>query len=148
MTLIEQITTDLTSALKSGQADRLSVLRLLKSALKYKQIELGRELTDADVLPVIQKEVKQRRESASEFTKGDRAEMAAKELSEAELLTAYLPAQLSDADLAAIIDTVITETGAQSLQDMGKVIGVVMGKTQGQADGARISGLVKLRLVQ
>lgn len=146
--LTEQIDADLKAAMKAGESDRLSVLRLLKSALKNKQIELGHELSDAEVLPVIQKEVKQRRESASEFEKGDRAEMAAKELAEAELLTTYLPAQLGDEELTALVDQVITATNAQSLQDMGKVIGGVMSKAQGQADGARISSLVKSRLNQ
>lgn len=144
--LLQRIDDDLRTAMKASNAETLSVLRLLKSALKNKQIELGHELSDEEVLPVIQKEVKQRRESASEFTKGDRPEMAAKELSEAELLTTYLPAQLSDDELAAIIDQVIAETGAQSMQDMGKVIGAVIGKTQGQADGSRVSSLVKSRL--
>lgn len=144
--LTERIDTDLKAAMKAGESDKLSVLRLLKSALKNKQIELSHELSDEEVLPVIQKEVKQRRESASEFQKGDRPEMAAKELGEAEILTTYLPAQLSDDELMTLVDQVIAETGATTLQDMGKVIGAVMGKTQGQADGARISAAVKLRL--
>lgn len=146
--LFQQIDEDLKSAMKAGEREKLSVLRLLKSALTNKQIEVGHELSDEEVLPVIQREIKQRRESASEFAKGDRASMAEKEVAEAEILTAYLPPQLTDDELTAIIDTVIADTGATSLADMGKVIGAVLAKAQGQADGGRVSSLVKSRLAK
>lgn len=144
--LLQRIDDELKAAMKAGESEKLSVLRLLKSALKNKQIELGHELGDDDVLPVILKEVKQRRESASEFEKGNRSEMAAKERAEAEILSAYLPAQLSDDELVAIINEVIAQTGAQTVQDMGKVMGQVTARTHGQADGARIANLVRSRL--
>ncbi len=144
--LLQQIDDDLKTAMKSGNTETLSVLRLLKSALKNKQIELGRDLDDSDVLPVIQKELKQRRESASEFSKGDRAELAARELAEAEVLSSYLPSQLTDDELSAIVDAVITRIGASSLGDMGKVISATVSKVEGRADGSRIAALVKSRL--
>lgn len=143
-----QINADLISAMKTKDADTVAVLRMVKTALKNKQIELGKELTDDDVLAVLQKEVKQRTVSAAEFSNAERAELADKEKHEAEILAKYLPAQLSDEELATIVEDVIASTGAAAMSDMGKVMGIVMGKTQGKADGSRVSNLVKQRLSQ
>jgi len=148
MSLVQQIDEDVKAAMKAGESDKLSVLRLLKSALKNKQIELGHELEDAEVLTVIQKEIKQRRESSTEFAKAGRAELAAKEQAEAELLTTYLPAQLGDDELASIVDTAIADLDASGIQDIGKVMAQVNAKVQGQAEGARIASLVRSRLTQ
>lgn len=146
MALVQQIDTDLKDALRSGDAERLSVLRMLKSSLKNKEIAVGHELADDEALGVISKEVKQRRDAEAEYRKGNRPELADKEQREADLLSGYLPAQLSDDELVALVDQAIAETGASTIADMGKVMGIVVAKAQGKADGSRISQLVKQKL--
>ena len=146
MKLTDQIDQDLTAAMKSADTLKVSTLRLVRSALKNKQIELGKELGDAEVMAVLQKELKQRREAAIEFAKGNRPELAAKEEAEADLLKTYLPAEMGDDELTAIVDEVIAATGATTVSDMGKVMGAVMGKVAGRASGGRISALVRSRL--
>lgn len=146
MTLEEQIDRDLKIAMKAGESEKVSVLRMVKAALKNKQIELGRALADEDTTAILQKEVKQRRDSIRQFQDGGRAELAAKEEQELLVLQGYLPEQLGDEELAAMIEAAIADTGATTLSEMGKVIGTVMASAQGRADGGRVSAAVKARL--
>ena len=136
--------------LKQAQLDRdevkVSTLRMLLSEIKNTQIAKVSQLSDTDLISVVQKEVKKRREAAAGFRQGNREDAALKEETELSILENYLPQQLSDDDLAKIIDEAMEQTSASSISDMGKVIGVVMGKAQGQAEGARVSTLVKDKL--
>lgn len=141
-----QIESDLKEAQLSKNETVVATLRLLLSELKYAEISKSGELSDADIIAVVQRELKKRRESAEAFQKGDRPEMAAKELSEAEILAKYLPEQISDEELTNLIETTITELGATTPADMGKVIGRVMPQVSGRADGSRVSALVKAKL--
>lgn len=143
MALIEQINSDFMSAMKSKDEAKVSVLRMLKSALQNEKIKLGSDLADDDVIKVIQSQIKQRKDSISTYEAGGRAELADKEKSEIEVLIAYMPQQLSDEELTAIIKSAIDETGATSMQDMGKIMGNVMPKVAGKADGSQVSAKVK-----
>lgn len=146
MSLKERITADMKTAMKAGDKDRLGVIRMTLAAIKQREVDERRELTDADVLAVIEKMVKQRRESVSQYESGGRPDLAAKETAEIEILTDYLPEPLSDEELAAIIDAAIAETGAESLRDMGKVMAKVKDAAQGRADMGAVSAQVKARL--
>ena len=146
MSLVEQIDNDLKSAMKAGEAEKLSVLRMAKAALKNKQIELSHELSDEEALAVLGKELKQRRDAEAEFRNGNRPEMADKEASEAVILTTYLPEQMSEAQVTELVDAAIVETAAVTAADLGKVMGALMPKTRGKADGAMVSRIVKERL--
>ena len=144
--LTEKIDNDLRQALKNRDAARVSTLRFLKAALQNAGIEKRGELKDEDVISVIKKQVKQRKESIEEFKKGNRADLVEKETKELEILQGYLPAEINPKELAAIIKAVIAETNALSLKDMGKVIKEVMAKTRGSADGKAVSAMVKEEL--
>jgi uncharacterized protein YqeY len=146
VTIVERIQADQKSALKAGEKDRLSALRLLSSELKNRRIELGRDLSDEDAIEVLMKALKQRRESEEQYTIGDRPELAAREAAEAEVIRGYLPAQLSDEELDAMIDAAIAEAGASTMKDMGAVMGRLMPKLKGRAEGAVVSARVKERL--
>ena len=146
MTIVERLQADQTSALKAGEKERLSALRLLSSELKNRRIELGRDLTDEDAIEVLMKALKQRRESEEQYVKGGRPELAAREAAEAEVIRGYLPAQISDEELNAMIDATIAEAGASTMKDMGAVMGRLMPKLKGRADGAVVSARVKERL--
>ena len=146
VSIVERIQNDQKSALKAGEKDRLSALRLLSSELKNRRIELGRDLTDEDAIEVLMKALKQRRESEEQFGKGGRPELAAREAAEAEVIRGYLPAQLSDEELNAMVDAAIAEAGATSMKDMGAVMGRLMPKLKGRAEGAVVSARVKGRL--
>lgn len=144
--LIEQIQSDLKTAQLARDEIKVSALRLLLSEMKYAQINKGRDLADEDVIIVVQKEVKKRREAACGFRLGGREDSALKEEAELKILENYLPAQLSKEELTKIAEETISELGATNIQDMGKVIGVVIGKVKGKADGNSISLIVKERL--
>jgi uncharacterized protein YqeY len=144
--IVERIQTDQKSALKAGEKERLSTLRLLSSELKNRRIELGRDLTDEDAIEVLMKALKQRRESEEQYAGGGRPELAAREAAEAEVIREYLPAQLSGEELDAMVDEAIAEAGATSLKDMGAVMGRLMPKLKGRAEGAVVSARVKARL--
>ena len=146
MSIVERIRADQKSALKAGEKERLSGLRLLSSELQNRRIELGRDLTDEDAIEVLMKALKQRRESEEQFAKGGRPELAASEAAEAEVIRGYLPAQLSDEELNAMIDAAIAEAGATTMKDMGAVMGRLMPKLKGRAEGAVVSARVKERL--
>ena len=146
MSIVERIQADQKSALKAGEKERLSTLRLLSSELKNRRIELGKDLTDEDAIEVLMKALKQRRESEEQYARGGRPELAAREAAEAEVIREYLPAQLSGEELDAMVDDAIAESGATSLKDMGAVMGRLMPKLKGRAEGAAVSARVKERL--
>lgn len=146
--LIDQIQSDLKEAQLQKDEVKVSTLRLLLSELRYAQINKNGELSDAEVVTVIQKELKKRKEAAVGFRQGGREDAAIKEEAEAAILAVYLPTQLSDEELTKIVEEAINETGASSVSDMGKVISQVMSKVAGQAEGARVSSLVKEKLVK
>lgn len=146
MSLQAQITGDLTTAMKARDQLRTSTLRLLVAALTNARIAKGQELSDEEVLAVCDKQAKQRRESIESFVHGKREDLAEKERLELAILAGYLPAQLSDAEIGALVDAVIAASGASSAADMGKVMGVLAGKVRGKADLGRVSQMVKERL--
>ncbi|HKJ04654.1 MAG TPA: GatB/YqeY domain-containing protein [Geopsychrobacteraceae bacterium] len=143
MSLKEQLNADMKEAMKARQAERLGTIRQLRSAIKNKEIELGQELDDQAVMSVISTQVKQRREAAQMYRDNERPELADKEEAELAVLQGYLPAQLEEAELRAIVVAVISEVGASSAKDMGKVMPVVMSKTKGAADGRLVNQLVR-----
>ena len=146
MVTVDILRSDLNQSLKSKDEPKVSTLRLLLSALNYKKIEVQRELTDQDILSVIQKEVKKRKESIELFKQGKRDDLVAKEEGELQILQTYLPQQLSEEELIRLVDQAIQETNATALVQMGIVMKQVMAKAQGQADGKLVSELVKKRL--
>ena len=146
MTLREKITEDMKAAMKARESERLGAIRLLQAALKQKEVDERVELTDDLVLAIIEKMLKQRRDSIEQYTAGNRPDLVAKEEFEVSVLSAYMPAQLSDAEVEAILAGVIAETGATSPKDMGKVMNALRPKVAGRADMGRLSGLVKARL--
>ncbi len=145
--LTDRLAADLKEAMRSRDATRLSTLRLLKSAIEYHKIERKQEaLTDADVVAVIKKQVKQREDSIDGFTKGGRPELAAKEQAELAVLKSYLPEDLSPAQLEEIVQATITELAATTKADMGRVMKAVQAKIAGRADNRQVSQLVAARL--
>ena len=146
--LYQKIKTDMTTAMKAGNPDLLSVLRMLVSELRRLEIDkyppsVGGELTDEDVVLVLQRSVKQHKESIEMFEKGNRADLVEKENKELEVLNAYLPEQMSEGDVRAIVDKVISDAGRDNF---GKVMGMVMGQVKGKADGGLVSKIVKEKL--
>jgi len=146
MTLREKINEDMKTAMKAREADKLAAIRLLQAALKQKEVDERVELTDDLVLGIIDKMLKQRKDSIEQYKAGNRPDLVAKEEFEVGVISAYLPAQLSDAELAAILDGVIAETGATGAKDMGKVMNALRPKVAGRADMGKLSGVVKARL--
>ena len=146
MTLKERITEDMKVAMKARETERLAAIRLLLAAMKQKEVDERVELTDADVLAVIDKMLKQRRDSISQFDAAGRTDLSEKEKFEVSVLQAYMPQGFSDAEVAAIIDAVIAETGASGAKDMGKVMGVIKPKMAGRADMGKVSALIKAKL--
>ena len=134
------------SAMKAGDKDRLKVVRLAIAAVKQVEVDTRKELDDSAVLGVIEKMVKQRRDSIEQFEKGGREDLAAIERAEIAVLETYLPEQLTDEELAALIDEVIGATGAESIRDMGKVMGAIKAKAAGRADMGTVGARVKERL--
>ncbi len=146
MPLKDQITEDMKSAMKAGEKDRLKVVRLIRAGIKQIEIDQRIELDDVAVLGVIEKMVKQRRDSVEQFQKGNRNDLADIELAEIVVLDTYLPEQLSDAEVDALIDAAIAATGAESIRDMGKVMGQVKSEAAGRADMGAVGAKVKARL--
>ncbi|MDO4685080.1 MAG: GatB/YqeY domain-containing protein [Corynebacterium sp.] len=145
--LQQQIRKDLTAAMKAREKEKVSVLRMLQSAITYEEREGAlHELSDADVQKVIAREIKKRRESATIYAEAGRAELAAAETAEADVLAQYLPQQLDDVALATLVDQVVAEVGATGMQDMGKVMKAAATAAAGQVDGKRLSEAVKARL--
>ena len=145
-TLKERITEDMKTAMRAGDKARLGTIRLLQAAIKQREVDERITLDDAQVLAVLEKMVKQRKESIVQFELGGRADLAAQEKSEIELLTAYLPAQLAEEEVDALIKAAIASTGASSIKDMGKVMGVVKAQAAGRADMGAVSARIKAAL--
>ena len=144
--LKERITEDMKTAMRSGEKDRLAVIRLLQAAIKQREVDERIVLDDAQITSVLEKMIKQRKESIVAFEKGARADLVAKENAEIGILQPYLPEQLSDADLDALIAEAIASAGAASIKDMGKVMGVVKAKAAGKADMGAVGARIKAKL--
>lgn len=148
MALVVQIDQDLATALKAGDQAKVSVLRLLKSALQNYQIEKRADLSDQDVQKVLQKEANMRKEAIATYQTGARPELADKEAAELAIIETYLPKPLTDQQISALVDQSISEAGASSIADMGKVMGALTAKVAGRADGAKLAQLVRERLAK
>lgn len=146
MNLIEQLEADLKQSLQARDELKTNVLRMLKAALQNQQIEVGHELSSAEILRVLQKEAKKRQDSASAYGQAGRTDLADTEKSEVHIIESYLPEQLSDEQLDQAVSAAISKTGAQTMADMGKVMALVMSELSGQVDGARVSALAAKKL--
>lgn len=146
MILRERVSLDMREALKAGDKIRLSTLRLLLSEMKNAEIAKRKELDDEGVLEVVSREVRKRRESIAEFEKAGRDDLSSKERIEAQILEAYLPPQLSQEELAAIVDKALRESGAVSLKEMGKVMALIMPQIKGRAEGKTVNEMVRKAL--
>jgi uncharacterized protein len=146
MTLKERITEDMKSAMRAGEKDRLGVVRLILAAIKQREVDERITLDDAQVLAVLEKMAKQRKESITQFQSGGRADLVAKENAELGVIQSYLPAQMSEAELDALIAEAIAATGATTVKDMGKVMGMVKGKAAGRADMGAVGARIKQKL--
>ena len=146
MPLTQQITDDMKTAMKSGDKERLGVIRLILAGIKQREVDERIVLDDAQVLSVIEKMIKQRRDSIAQFRAAAREDLATKEEFEVGVIQGYMPAQLDDASIEAIIAAAIADSGATSAKDMGKVIGLVRPQVAGRADMGKISQLVKDKL--
>ena len=146
MALKDQLDADMKAAMKEKDALKLSVVRMLKSAIKYREIEAMKPLDDAGVQSVIASEIKRRRDSVEQYRQGGREDLASKEEAEIAILQSYLPAQLSPEELAKAVDAAIQRVGAQGPKDMGKVMKELQPEVQGKAEGKVVSELVKQKL--
>jgi len=146
MSLKDKVTEDMKAAMRAKDSARLGTVRLLLAAMKQKEVDERVVLTDADVLAIIDKMVKQRRESIAQYEKAARADLAAVEKFEIEVLSAYLPQQMGEAQLAQAIAAAVAESGASGVKDMGKVMALLRPRLAGRADMGKVSGLVKAKL--
>jgi len=146
MALKQQILDDIKTAMKAGDKERLVTLRMLSAAIKQREVDERIEMDDAQTLSVVEKMIKQRRESIRLYEEGSRPELAAKEQAEIEILDTYMPEQLSETELDTMIQEAIDQTGASDMKDMGKVMGVLKPKIQGKADMGAVSARIKARL--
>ncbi len=141
-----QLTDDMKAAMKGGDKARLGVIRLINAAIKQREVDERIELDDQQVLAVLDKMVKQRRDSIKQYSDAGRTDLADVEQAEVEIIQGYLPAALSEQEIAAIVEQAIADSGASSMADMGKVMGKVKPQVQGRADMGAVSGLVKAKL--
>jgi uncharacterized protein YqeY len=146
MTLKERITDDMKAAMRAGEKDRLATIRLILAAVKQIEVDERITLDEARMLAVLEKLAKQRKESIAQFESGGRADLVAKEAAELAIIKSYLPEQLSDAELDALIAEAISSTGAATIKDMGKVMGVVKSKAAGRADMGAVGARIKQKL--
>ena len=146
MSLKQQLTDDMKAAMKAGEKDRLAVIRLINAAIKQREVDERIELDDAAVLAVLEKMVKQRKDSMSQFEAASREDLAAIERAEIGVIEAYLPAKLGEAEILSAIEAAIAETGATGPADMGKLMGVLKPRLAGQADMGQVSALIKKKL--
>jgi uncharacterized protein YqeY len=146
MSLKERITEDMKAAMRSGERERLGVIRLITSAIKQREVDERIVLDDAQVLSVLEKMIKQRKESVAQFQAGNRQDLVDKENSEITLLQGYMPSQLSDAELDSLIGEAVAASGAASIKDMGKVMAIIKAKAQGRADMASVGAKIKAKL--
>jgi len=145
-TLKERITDDMKAAMRSGEKERLGTIRMITAAIKQREVDERITLDDSQVLSVLEKMIKQRKESLEQFTAGNRQDLADKESAEITLLQSYMPAQLSGAELDALINEAVSATGAASIKDMGKVMGLIKAKAQGRADMGAVGAKIKAKL--
>jgi uncharacterized protein YqeY len=148
MTLKEQITEDMKSAMRAKEAERLGTIRLLLAAIKQREVDERITVDDAGIIAIIEKLIKQRKDSIEQFQKAGRADLVDQESKELGILQAYMPAQLSEAEVQAAIQKTISSLGAAGPQDMGKVIGALKSQLAGKADMGTVSGLVKAALAK
>lgn len=148
MNLVQRIENDFVAAYKSKAESLVAVLRLLKTAVKNRQVELKRPLEDGEILDLVLKQIKQRQESIDVFSRAGRHDLAEKEARELELLRAYQPQPLSAEELAVLVDATIVQQNAESIKDMGRVIQAVMHSHKGRVDGKAVSELVRARLTR
>ncbi len=146
MSLKTIITADMKSAMKAGEKDRLKTVRLILADIQRSEVDRREELDDTAVLTVIEKAVKQRRDSIEQFLQGGRKDLSAIEEAELEIIQTYLPEQLGEDELATLVDQVIEATGAENIRDMGKVMGAIKAKAAGKADMGVVGAMVKARL--
>jgi uncharacterized protein YqeY len=146
MSLKERITDDMKAAMRSGEKERLGLIRMITAAIKQREVDERISLDDSQVLSVLEKMIKQRKESLVQFQAGHRQDLVDKEAAEITLLQGYLPSQLSDSEIDALISDAIAATGAASIKDMGKVMGLIKGKAQGRADMAAVGAKIKAKL--
>lgn len=146
MSLREQINEDMKAAMKARESEKLAAIRLLQAALKQKEVDERITLTDADILAILDKMVKQRKDSIDQYKAGNRPDLVAKEEFELSVLGTYMPQPLSEAEINSLIDKIIAETGAAGAKDMGKVMNALRPRVAGRADMGKLSGLVKSRL--
>ena len=146
MSLKERITDDMKAAMRSGEKERLGVIRMITSAIKQREVDERIALDDSQVLSVLEKMIKQRKESLVQFQAGNRQDLVEKEAAEITLLQTYMPSQLSEAELDAVIGEAVSATAATSIKDMGKVMAIVKGKAQGRADMAAVGAKIKAKL--
>jgi uncharacterized protein YqeY len=146
MSLKERITDDMKAAMRSGEKERLGVIRMITAAIKQREVDERITLDDAQVLSVLEKMIKQRKESVVQFQAGSRPDLVEKETAEITLLQTYMPSQLSDAELDGLIADAIAATGAASIKDMGKVMGIIKQKAQGRADMGAVGAKIKAKL--
>jgi uncharacterized protein YqeY len=146
MSLLERLTDDMKTAMKAGDKDTLGVVRRAIAAMQNARIEKREDLDEQEEIKVIRSIAKQHKESIEQFRAAGREDLATKEEAELEILSTYLPAEMDQAQLEALVDAAIAETGASSMKDMGSVIKIVMAKAQGQAEGGAVSALVKGKL--
>jgi uncharacterized protein YqeY len=146
MSLKERITYDMKAAMRSGEKERLGVIRMITSAIKQREVDERITLDDAQVISVLEKMIKQRKESLVHFQAGNRQDLVDKETAEITLLQGYLPAQLNDAEIDGLIKDAIAASGAASIKDMGKVMAIIKSKAQGRADLGAVGAKIKARL--
>ncbi len=146
MSLLERLDEDLKTAMKQREKPRVSLLRMLKSELKYARIERGRDLEEAEVIDILTRYARKRKESALEYEKGGREDLVAKELSEHDMVQVYLPRALDESELVELVEAAVAELEASSMKDMGRVMKTVLERAAGRADGSAVSALVKSRL--
>ncbi|GJM06683.1 MAG: aspartyl-tRNA amidotransferase subunit B [marine bacterium B5-7] len=147
MSLKQQLQDDMKAAMRAKEKSRLGVIRLINAAIKQREIDERIELDDTQVLAVLEKMVKQRRDSITQYEKAERQELADVEAAEIQLIQAYLPEQLSTEEIQQLVDAAVQSTGAASMRDMGKIMGVLKPQLQGRADMSAVSKLIKDKLV-
>jgi len=143
MSLKDRISEDMKAAMKAHEKDRLAVIRMVRSAIRQTEIDGKKDLDDKGVIAVISKELKMRKDSLEEFRKGGRDDLVEKTQAEIDVLLPYLPEQLSEDEVKALVKEAVEQTGAASMKDMGKVMGVLMPKVKGRADGKMVNSIVK-----
>jgi uncharacterized protein len=146
VSLKERITDDMKAAMRAGEKERLGVIRMITAAIKQREVDERIVLDDTQVLSVLEKMIKQRKESLAQFQAGNRQDLVDKESAEITLLQAYMPSRLSDAEVDALIADAVVATGAASIKDMGKVMGIIKAKAQGRADMAAVGAKIKAKL--